>query len=73
MNLLFFQAATGAYLVAAAGYISYIFRPDKKWASSVSLWATVAGFLCHLAYFSVRWSEAGKIGKMTEKTRNGRP
>ena len=61
MNLLFFQAATGAYLAAAAGYISYIFKPDKKWASGASLWATVAGFLFHIAYFSVRWNEAGRI------------
>ena len=61
MNLLFFQAATGAYLAAAAGYISYMFKPDKKWVSGASLWATVAGFLCHIAYFSVRWNEAGRI------------
>jgi cytochrome c-type biogenesis protein CcsB len=61
MNLLFFQAATGAYALAAAGYISYIFKPDRKWTGSASLWATFAGFLFHLIYFSLRWSEAGRI------------
>jgi cytochrome c-type biogenesis protein CcsB len=61
MNLLFFQAATGAYVLAAMGYISYIFKPDKKWAGEASLWATFAGFLFHIVYFSLRWSEAGRI------------
>jgi cytochrome c-type biogenesis protein CcsB len=61
MNLLFFQAAIGAYLVAAAGYISYIFKPDRKWTGTFSLWATVAGFLFHVLYFSLRWSESGRI------------
>jgi cytochrome c-type biogenesis protein CcsB len=61
MNLLFYQAATGAYLLAAMGYIAYIFKPDRKWAAEASLWATFAGFLCHLAYFALRWSESGRI------------
>jgi cytochrome c-type biogenesis protein CcsB len=61
MNLLFYQAATGAYLLAAAGYIVYIFKPDRTWAAGASFWATFAGFLCHLAYFSLRWSESGRI------------
>jgi cytochrome c-type biogenesis protein CcsB len=61
MNLLFYQAATGAYLLAAIGYIAYIFRPDQKWAAGASLWATVAGFLFHIAYFTFRWSESGRI------------
>jgi cytochrome c-type biogenesis protein CcsB len=61
MNLLFYQAATGAYLLAAAGYIAYMFKPDNKWMAGASLWATVAGFLCHVAYFALRWSESGRI------------
>ncbi len=61
MNLFFFQAATGAYLAAATGYIAYIFKPSQKWAASASLWATFAGFLCHVAYFAFRWSESGRI------------
>jgi cytochrome c-type biogenesis protein CcsB len=61
MNLIFFQAATGAYVLAAAGYISYIFKPDQKWAGKASLWATFVGFLFHIVYFSLRWSEAGRI------------
>jgi len=61
MNLLFFQAATGAYVLAAAGYIVYIFKPDQKWAAGASLWATLAGFLCHVTYFAIRWSESGRI------------
>jgi cytochrome c-type biogenesis protein CcsB len=61
MNLFFYQAATGAYLLAATGYIAYIFQPDRKWSAQVSLWATFAGFLCHVAYFALRWSESGRI------------
>jgi cytochrome c-type biogenesis protein CcsB len=61
MNLLFFQAATGAYLLAAAGYVAYIIKPDLKWTGGASLWATVAGFIFHVAYFAVRWSESGRI------------
>ena len=61
MNHLYYQAATGAYLLAAIGYIAYIFKPDQKWAAQASLWATVAGFLFHVAYFSFRWSESGRI------------
>ncbi len=61
MNLLFFQAATGAYLLAAAGYIAYIIKPERKWTAGASLWATVAGFLCHIAYFAFRWTESGRI------------
>lgn len=61
MNLFFYQAATGAYLLAATGYIAYIFQPDRKWSAQASLWATFAGFLCHVAYFAFRWSESGRI------------
>ncbi|HEX9156210.1 MAG TPA: c-type cytochrome biogenesis protein CcsB, partial [Nitrospira sp.] len=43
------------------GYIAYIFQPDRKWSAQVSLWATFAGFLCHIAYFASRWSESGRI------------
>jgi cytochrome c-type biogenesis protein CcsB len=61
MNLIFFQAATGAYILAAAGYITYIFKPEQKWSAGASLWAAAAGFLCHIAYFAFRWSESGRI------------
>ena len=61
MNLLFFQAATIAYLLAAVGYIAYIIKPERKGLGGASLWATVAGFLCHIAYFTFRWSESGNI------------
>ncbi len=61
MNLIFFQAATGAYILAAAGYITYIFKPEQKWSAGASLWAPLAGFLCHIAYFAFRWSESGRI------------
>lgn len=61
MNLYFFQAAVGAYLLAAAGYAAYFIKPDLKQAAEKSLWVTVAGFLFHLAYFSARWTESGRI------------
>jgi cytochrome c-type biogenesis protein CcsB len=61
MNLTFFQAAMGVYLIAAAGYIVYIFRPEKKWVASASLWITFLGFLFHIAYFTLRWTESGRI------------
>jgi cytochrome c-type biogenesis protein CcsB len=61
MNLLFYQAATGAYVLAAMGYVAYIFKPDRKWTAGASFWATALGFLCHIAYFASRWSESGRI------------
>jgi cytochrome c-type biogenesis protein CcsB len=61
MNLFFFQVSLAAYLLAAAGYIIYLFKPEQKWAGSASLWATIAGFLCHVAYFALRWTESGRI------------
>ena len=61
MNLYFFQAAIGVYLLAAAGYVAYIIKPDLKQVAETSLWVTVAGFLFHLAYFSFRWTESGRI------------
>jgi len=61
MNLLFFQLAMGVYLLAAAGYIAYIIKPDQKWTAPASLWLTVSGFLLHIAYFLIRWTESGRI------------
>lgn len=61
MNLIFFQAAISVYLLASAGYIAYIMKPDLKWVSRASLWGTLAGFAFHIAYFAIRWAEAGRI------------
>jgi cytochrome c-type biogenesis protein CcsB len=61
MNPYFFQAATAVYLLSAAGYIAYIIRPERKWTGTASLWLAVAGFLCHGAFFAVRWAESGRI------------
>ena len=61
MNLGFFYAALCGYLLAAAGYIAYIIRPERSKTASISLWLTVAAFLVHLVAFSLRWSEAGRI------------
>jgi cytochrome c-type biogenesis protein CcsB len=61
MNLLFFQAAMVVYLVSCVGYITYIARPELKWTAAASLRAAFAGFVLHLAYFSFRWAEAGRI------------
>lgn len=61
MNLLFFYTAMACYLLAAAGYIAYFVKPERKPAAALSLWATIAGFLLHLAYFILRWAESGRI------------
>jgi len=61
MNLLFFQLAMGVYLLAAAGYIAYIIKPEQKWTAPASLWVTVSAFLLHIAYFVIRWTESGRI------------
>jgi len=61
MNLLFFQAALGVYLLAAAGYVAYIIKPERKWIANASLWATAVGYLLHVAYFIFRWTESGRI------------
>jgi cytochrome c-type biogenesis protein CcsB len=61
MNILFFEAAMGAYLLSAAGYIAFIIKPELKWTARASLWAALGGFLLHLAYFSFRWVESGRI------------
>jgi cytochrome c-type biogenesis protein CcsB len=61
MNLSFFYAAICLYLLAALGYIAFIARPGLKWPAAPSLWAAIIGFILHLAYFTLRWSEAGRI------------
>lgn len=61
MNQMFYQIATVAYLLAAVGYIWYIFQPTKKWLTSAALVATLAGFGAHAAYFGLRWMESGRI------------
>jgi cytochrome c-type biogenesis protein CcsB len=48
-------------LLAAAGYIAYFIKPDQKQVATASLWITFSGFLCHVAYFLLRWTEAGRI------------
>lgn len=61
MNILFFKAAIVLYLLSAVGYISYIIKPELKRVADASLWAALAGFVLHVAYFSVRWAESGRI------------
>ena len=61
MNILFFQAAMGVYVLAAAGYIAYIIKPEMKKAATASLWCTIVGFLLHGGYFVIRWTESGRI------------
>jgi cytochrome c-type biogenesis protein CcsB len=61
MNILFFRAAIGLYLLSAAGYVTYIIKPDLKRVATASLWIAFSGFLLHLAYFSLRWAESGRI------------
>ncbi|OGW41524.1 MAG: c-type cytochrome biogenesis protein CcsB [Nitrospirae bacterium GWD2_57_9] len=61
MNILFFKTAMVVYLLSAAGYIWYIIKPETKWAAKTSLWAAFTGFALHVAYFSFRWAESGRI------------
>jgi cytochrome c-type biogenesis protein CcsB len=61
MNLIFFQAAMGVYVLAAAGYVAYIVRPEKKIVATISLGTASVGLFLHFAYFAVRWSESGRI------------
>lgn len=61
MNILFFQIALAAYVLSAAGYIAYILKPDRSWTGTASLWIAAAGFLGHVAYFTLRWTEGGRI------------
>jgi cytochrome c-type biogenesis protein CcsB len=61
MNLLFFQLALGAYLLATVGYIAYFIKPEQKWTAAASLLVTLLGFLLHITYFLLRWTESGRI------------
>lgn len=61
MNILFFQAAMGAYFFSAVGYVTFIIKPGLKRVATASLWGALAGFVLHVAYFSFRWSESGRI------------
>jgi cytochrome c-type biogenesis protein CcsB len=61
MNIIFFEAAMAIYVLSAAGYITYIVKPDLKPAAGLSRWAAVAGFLLHIAYFVSRWAESGRV------------
>jgi cytochrome c-type biogenesis protein CcsB len=61
MNLYFLQASIGAYVLATAGYVAYIIKPDLKQVAEKSLWAAAAGFLFHIVYFALRWAESGRI------------
>jgi cytochrome c-type biogenesis protein CcsB len=61
MNLIYYQAAMGVYLLATVGYIAYFVKPERKLVASLSLWAAFAGFLLHFLYFAVRWSESGRV------------
>jgi cytochrome c-type biogenesis protein CcsB len=61
MNILFFEAAMAAYLIATAGYVVYIIKPELKRIATAALWAAFGGFLLHLAYFVFRWAESGRV------------
>ncbi len=61
MNLMFFYSAIGSYLLAAAGYVAFIIKPERYRTATFSLWATVAGFVMQTIYFVLRWAEAGRI------------
>lgn len=61
MNLLFFRAALIVYVCSAIGYILYILKPHLKKYASASLLAACLGFILHISYFWLRWSEAGRI------------
>ncbi len=61
MNLLFYEAAIAAYLLSATGYIAFIINPGLKKTAHAALSAAIVGFVCHVAYFALRWSESGRI------------
>jgi cytochrome c-type biogenesis protein CcsB len=61
MNLLLFKIATGVYFLAAAGYIFSLIKPENKRAAAFSLQATCVGFICHVAFFLLRWLESGRV------------
>ncbi len=51
----------GGYVLSAAGYITYIIKPESKRVAAASLWAAFIAFVLHLGYFSLRWTESGRI------------
>lgn len=61
MNIIFFEAAMGVYLLSGVGYVTYFIKPEMKRVASASFWAAFGGFMLHLAYFSFRWAESGRI------------
>ncbi len=61
MNVFFFEAAMIVYVLSAVGYVTFIIKPELKSAAAASLWAAVAGFVLHGAYFGVRWAESGRV------------
>jgi cytochrome c-type biogenesis protein CcsB len=61
MNIHFFEAAMALYLLSAVGYIAYFIKPESKGMAIGSLGAAVLGFVFHVAYFVIRWSESGRI------------
>ncbi len=61
MNLTFFYAAFVVYLAAAAGYLAYFIKPDRRHLATASLAATAAGLALQIIYFALRWTEAGRI------------
>jgi len=61
MNLTFFFAAIAFYIIATAGYLVFFIQPERKSVASVALWAAFLGFGAHFIYFSLRWSESGRI------------
>jgi cytochrome c-type biogenesis protein CcsB len=61
MNLPFFFAAIAFYIIATAGYLIFFIQPERKPIASAALWAAFLGFGAHFIYFSLRWSESGRI------------
>jgi len=61
MNLVFFYSSLGIYVLAAAGYIAFLVKPQLQWSAAVSRWMTLAGFILQILYFSFRWAESGHI------------
>lgn len=61
MNLTFFYAALAVYLLSAAGYGAFFVKPERKKIAGISLGMAIAGFILHLLYFALRWTEGGRI------------
>lgn len=63
MNLYFFMAAMAVYVCSAAGYIVYFLRPEYKKGATATIGfrLAVAGLVLHIAYFILRWHEAGRV------------